>query len=644
VLQQPENIDGYPNPPEAINNPGPHEIDVPLTYGMDPTIVNDPQYTQAALDGLSQIPTLSVGVNPDNIFGPSGFYDLPRHSDAPDVPISFEFIDPSKPQNNIGIAAGISEHSDPSLKRAFHLHFSGKFGGKLKDPIFDSAPFGGDSATGEFTDLILRAGNHRSWANMSAPLRTTYTEDEYVRDTQIAMTGQGTHGMFVQLYINGIYWGLYNVAERPDDGYGTAYFDSNKDDYFSISHNGVETGDDTRWNYMMDTLALQDMSVAANYAQMQKYLNVKEFADYLVGQWFDGVSDWPGNNFWAGGDTVKEQPFQFFAWDGEFMMDTVDRYPSIPHGPWVNPAFRNDPGNALYRDIAASSAPIMKLWRTLKQSPDFMAMLADEVSKNIAPGGPLSDANALARWNALNHSISSAIVDESARWGDALASTGRHTYTKNGDWINATQTIADDLKDADAKFVAALRAEGFYPWNIYLSAKGTLVLRGTGGGDTIDVRIRNKDGRLVARVGEAVQSFNPAKVKRIAVYAFGGNDTITVGPGVRAVFADGGTGNDTILGGDGDDTLWGNAGADHIEGGAGNDDIAAGAGDDYALGGVGDDTIAGNSGKDALSGAGGNDQLFGGPGSADFIRGGSGRDTAANDPLDQLHDDVEVLV
>ncbi len=625
VLRQPENIAGYPNPQEPVTNPGPNEVDVPLTYGMDQTIVNDPQYAQAALEGLYQIPTLSVGVDPSKIFGTSGFYDTPRDEDPPPIPISFEFIDPSKPENNIGVGAGISAHSDPQVKRSFHIHFSKKFGpSKLKAPIFDSAPFGGDSATDEFDDLILRAGNHRSWAYISAPLQTTYTEDEYVRDTQIAMTGQGTHGMFVHLYINGIYWGLYNLAERLDEGYGKAYFDSKGDDYFSISDGGVKSGDATRWNYLMDTLSEKDMSVSANYAEMKKYLNVKQFADYLIGQWFCGVSDWPANNFWAGGDTAKEQPFQFFSWDGEFMMSTVDRFPTIPNGPWVNPAFRNDPGNALYRDIAASQAPIMKLWRALKQSPDFMALLANEVSKNIAEDGPLSDANALARWNALNDSISNAIVDESARWGDALASTGRHTYTKNGDWINATEEIANDLQNADAKFVAALRAEGFYPWNIYLSAKGTLSLRGTNASETIDLRIRGKDGRLIARVGDAIQSFNPSKVKRISIYGFGGNDSITVGSNIRGIFADGGAGNDTILGGDGDDSVF------------------AGGGKDYVLGGLGDDTLAGNGGNDTLSGAAGDDQLFGGP-DADTITGGKGEDSAANDPLDLFHDVVEVL-
>jgi Ca2+-binding RTX toxin-like protein len=631
VLKQPEEIAGYTGHTEPINNPGPNEIDVPLTFGMDPEIVNDPLYAQAALDGLSQIPSLSIGVDPANMFGTSGFYDSPRGPDETKYPISFEYIDPNHPQNNVGVNAGIAGHADPSLKRSFHIHFGTRYGGpsKLKAPIFANAPFGGDSATDEFDDLILRGGNNRSWATISSPSKTTYTEDEFVRGTQIAMTGQGVHGQFVHLYINGIYWGLYNLTERPDDGYGAAYFDSKKDDYFSYSQNGVESGDDTRWNYMLDTLAQQDMSVSANYAQMQKYLNVKEFADYLIGQWFNGVSDWPNSNYWAGGDTSKQQPFQFFAWDGEFMINTVDRYPTIPHGPWVSPFFTTDP--------IKSTSPIVKLWNALKQSPEFMAMFAGEVDRNIANDGPLNAAKALARWNALNDSITNAIVDESARWGDALISTGRPTYTKSNAWNIATQSIANDLQGADAKFLAALQAQGYYLANISLSSKGTLLLRGSASNDAMDLRIRKSDGRLVAHVGDAVQSFKLSKVKRISVYGLEGDDSINIGPGVRGIFADAGDGQDTLLGGDGDDTLIGNTGNDHIDGSAGNDDISAGVGRDYILGGSGDDTLAGNGGADILSGAAGNDQLFGGPG-ADTITGGKGHDTADNDPLDHLRD------
>ena len=66
----------------------------------------------------------------------------------------------------LGAVEHFTGHASQKLKRSFHIHFGSKYGGpsKLKDPIFDSAPFGGSSATDEFTDLILRAGNNRSWA------------------------------------------------------------------------------------------------------------------------------------------------------------------------------------------------------------------------------------------------------------------------------------------------------------------------------------------------------------------------------------------------------------------------------------------------------------------------------------------------
>ncbi len=457
VLRQPEHISGYPNPPQPINNPGPNAVNVPLTYGMDPKIVDDPQYAQQALEGLSQISTLSIGVDPSNIFGPTGFYDTPRGPDKNKPVVSFEYIDPKNPQNNVGLMAGISGHSKEKLKRSFHIHFGKKYGGpsRLKAKIFDGQSFESGSVAAEFSNLILRAGNNRSWATTGWPAKTTYTEDEYVRRTQIAMTGKGVHGTFVHLYINGIYWGLYNLVERPNEGFGEAYFGARKDDYFSFSQNGVESGDPARWNYLLDTLCRKDLSISENYDEIKQYLDVKQFANYLIGQWFCGVSDWPDTNYWVGGDTAKKQPFQFFVWDAEEMINTVNRFPKIPHGPWVNPAFARNP--------VKRTGPIVKLWNALKQSPEFMKMFAEEVRRNISSDGPLSDARVQTRWQALNNSISSAIVDESARWGDALISTGRPTYTKNNAWNIATQEIANDLKDAGEKFITALRAEGYYP-------------------------------------------------------------------------------------------------------------------------------------------------------------------------------------
>ena len=45
------------------------------------------------------------------------------------------------------------------------------------------------------------------------------------------------HGKYVHLYLNGMYWGLYNLHERPDDSFADEYYGGDKDDYDVIKHN-----------------------------------------------------------------------------------------------------------------------------------------------------------------------------------------------------------------------------------------------------------------------------------------------------------------------------------------------------------------------------------------------------------------------
>ncbi len=90
--------------------------------------------------------------------------------------------------------------------------------------------------------------------------------------------------------------------------------------------------------------------------------------------------------------------------------------------------------------------------------------------------------------------------------------------------------------------------------------------------------------------------------------------------------ANGGTGNDTILGNSANNVLNGNAGNDTISGGAGNDTLNGGAGTDTLNGGDGTDTLNGGDGTDTLNGDAGNDTLNGDAGN-DTLNGGDGNDT-----------------
>lgn len=137
--------------------------------------------------------------------------------------------------------------------------------------------------------------------------------------------------------------------------------------------------------------------------------------------------------------------------------------------------------------------------------------------------------------------------------------------------------------------------------------------------------------------------YNASSVKSIRIETFGGDDRITIGPGVPGCYIDGENGNDTITGGNGNDTILGGAGDDSIDGGGGNDLIFGGDGNDIIVGGNGNSTVFGGNGNDTIYGGAGDDLLYGeagddvfntiGPG-ADTVDGGDGNDTAYIDVLD----------
>ena len=92
--------------------------------------------------------------------------------------------------------------------------------------------------------------------------------------------------------------------------------------------------------------------------------------------------------------------------------------------------------------------------------------------------------------------------------------------------------------------------------------------------------------------------------------------------------ANGGAGNDFLLGNAVANKLIGNSGDDYLHGKDGNDTLYGGNGNDVVLGGNGNDTIYGGSGNDQIWGDANNDTIIGDSGS-DQIDGGTGIDTVS---------------
>jgi Ca2+-binding RTX toxin-like protein len=159
-----------------------------------------------------------------------------------------------------------------------------------------------------------------------------------------------------------------------------------------------------------------------------------------------------------------------------------------------------------------------------------------------------------------------------------------------------------------------------------------------------DARSQNIHGSVIFNGGYGNDSFtNYTILPSIADGGYGndvmvggtGNDTLRGGfgndrltGGLGNDFLDGGDGGDTLYGQAGNDILYGSTGTDLLDGGDGNDTLHGGADMDFLFGGFGDDRLYGEGGYDLLYGQEGNDYLDGGKdGIADALRGGLGTDT-----------------
>jgi hypothetical protein len=410
-------------------------------YEMDPEVVNDPRYRDTIRHDLRSIPTMSVVTDVKNL------YDLHENSmergEAWERPVSVELIYPGDSRKGFQINAGYRIHGGVGRlriipKHSFRLYFRGKYGAtNLQYPLFP------DSPVEDFDTIVLRGGVNRTYAISEGdmdPRLVTYTRDEWLRASQIALSGLGSHGAFVHLYLNGLYWGLYNVVERPDASFMSSYLGGREEDWYVRNDGGALSGSSDRFEELLEFANSGGLDEPERYAAFGQYIDITHFIDYVLLNWYAGNEDWPDNNWYVavqnpGGWT------QFFAWDGERT--------------WVDGA-----RVSLAKETGSRRKNVIKRpFLALMQNSDFSLALADRMYKHLYNDGALTDSNSQARWVRVNNMIDRAIVGESARWGD----TRYGVPITRDDWLKARDDVLAQMDGNAAKLIGLAREAGYYP-------------------------------------------------------------------------------------------------------------------------------------------------------------------------------------
>jgi hypothetical protein len=502
-------------------------------YAMDPDIVNHPQYRDLMDNALLAIPSISLVTSLANLVDPARGIYVHAGSEGRDWerPVSVELIHPDGREGfqidaGIRIRGGFSR-SGNNPKHSFRLFFRSDYGPPvLRYPLFDAE--GAD----EFENIDLRTAQNYAWSLSSSNPgeKNTFVREEFCRDLQRETSQPYTRTRYYHLYINGLYWGLYESQERSEASYAATYFGGEPEDYDVVKADNYRTsytdGTIDDWNLLWG-LCQEGFDTDAKYYAVQGKrpdgtddpslpvrVDVVNLIDYMLGIFYTGNDDAPvtlggtsANNFFAIRSRRLEarQGWQFFAYDNEHSLGALRGVNDDRTGP-VSAGQSREHFNPQW------------LHQKLMAHPEYRLLFADRAHQHLFNGGAMTPETAIALCLARANQIDLAIIAESARWGDQRPDRMNNPYTKADWWKEVDGYLVRTFFPIRTGIVLnQLRSRGLYPqvaapvFQIngryqhggHLAATDILSMAG---GGTIYYTLDGTDPRLPEKAGPAAST------------------------------------------------------------------------------------------------------------------------------------------
>ena len=480
VLQQSNNIPGYP----AVWTVESY----PADYAMDSNIVNHPVYGGTISNDMRSIPSLMIVSDHNGLWNSSsGIYPNSTSSgDAWDRAASLELIR-GDGHTEFATTAKIAMHGNASRfnvrtpKHSMHASFNSDygptkldynwFGGGVKvhdGIVFRSCGFV-DGWAGRYADsaTYVSAETGETFRGLRyRPENTCYLRDVWVKDSFRAMGWLSSRSAYVHLYINGLYWGLYEPSERINASYFNQHIGGPEgawDVVVGEDNNGPPVLVDGSLNDWNTLLAIVNGGVAseAAYATVTNLIDIDNLIDYMMVHIFAESEDWPRHNWYVAHrratNGIPGTKFICTVWDQELTLDRL-----------VRDATRNRV------NVGGGAGEIYspaRIYQQLRNWPEFRRQFGDRVHKHLFNGGVLTPSNNVARLLGPAAIIHDALVGESARWGDARKTgvpvgqvgTGV-TFTRDEWWQPEIDKLATNFfQRLTADNVARFQTNNLYP-------------------------------------------------------------------------------------------------------------------------------------------------------------------------------------
>jgi hypothetical protein len=365
--------------------------------------------------------------------------------------------------------------------------------------------------------------------------------DVFSRDLQ-KVTGQPyTRSRYCHLYINGIYWGIYQTQERPEANFAASYFGGQAEDYDVIKADDnwpaaiYATDGNTNAYREVWNLCASGFSNNANYFKLQGMnpdgtrnpdykvlVDIDNLIDFMLVIFYAGNFDCPVSkfgqnnvlrNFYCIYNRKRNDGFKFIIHDAEHSLRT-----SAGEGPGIG-LYENRVNigtlNDSYKMKVSTFNTLHPQWLHFKLSDnlEYRTRFIDHVYKHFFNNGSMTPANAPALFQSRAKEIETAIIAESARWGDTYSTPPR---TKDDDWLVAVNDIINN----------------YFPYRTHIvlnQLKGAKLYTEVNPPVFINNDIEITDKAVNVQLGYIIKIKKPGAQNGAVFYTIDGNDPRAIG-------------------------------------------------------------------------------------------------------------------
>ncbi|RYZ55891.1 MAG: T9SS type B sorting domain-containing protein [Sphingobacteriales bacterium] len=407
-------------------------INVPVTmvvravaFSSDPLVL--PSFTETNTYLINETTTMnvvSVAGNYTTLFsGWGGGTEITSSIEYFDVNKNFKF-------ELEGIARPHGHDSWGYAQKGFKLEAKDQYGydHALKHKFF------GSSARDTFNMVILKAGASDQYTPYGGPSNRIHMRDVFCHTLSMKYNLNLDSRNYAPtiVFVNGTYWGVYEIRERVDKDYMEYYYGQTEKKIDHLSYWGgleVREGSDTGWNNLYSFIMNNNMSLATNYDHVTQYLDVESFAQYFILNTYLVNSDWLNwNTMWWRGRKGQGVKWRYANWDMDNTIGLGQNFTGLN-----TTGYQNDPCQPFDLFQGSSSIKHTDMLTRLMMNPTFTQLYRTTFIDML--NGPLNCANMLPHFDSLVNVIQPEMQRQITRWGNG-------TYA---DWQSNVQWTRDQI-------------------------------------------------------------------------------------------------------------------------------------------------------------------------------------------------------